>query len=210
MCSRSPPPPGPEPLQSCPSRGLPPLLALTTFFLGLPRGLLPLFRFCSSLSCSLEKTRIKDNVYREEKNIWGSWGSQVGTGEHPCLHQQHPCSFQHSVMDHVILPILNLCLFQFLVRFAVFLAQGHQAKGRICPSSAKPCFGYAPAVLSFPAECRKNKRIPWKFSESPPLLDSFNLSCTFWCGHGGPGWSWGTGMFQVTVLIFWFCLNGWC
>lgn len=103
-------------------------------------------------------------------------------------------------MDYMVLSILNLCLFQLLVSFAIFLAQGDQAKGRICPGPAKPCFGYAPAVLSFHAECGKSKRIPWKLSESPSLLGSFHHSCTSWSGHGGPAGGWGTGMFQVTVL----------
>lgn len=71
MCQGHPPPPVP-PKARAPLELSQPLLGLTTFFLGLPRGLLPLFLFCASLSCSLEKTRIKDNVYGEHKSIWGN------------------------------------------------------------------------------------------------------------------------------------------
>lgn len=58
-------------------------------------------------------------------------------------------------MDREVLPILNLC--QFLVRFVGFLAQGDQAKGRIC---SQPCFGYAPAVLSFMLRVGKANAFP--------------------------------------------------
>lgn len=72
------------------------------------------------------------------------------TREHPCLHQDHPCSFQQSVIDHVGLPILNLCLPQFLVRFAIFLAQGHQAKGRICPQPCQALIWSCPCSAELP------------------------------------------------------------
>lgn len=54
-------PSGSEPCQGCLCCGFPPPPGLTTCFLGLPLGRLPLLRFCTSFSCSLEKKSPKNN-----------------------------------------------------------------------------------------------------------------------------------------------------
>lgn len=54
-------------------------------------------------------------------------------------------------MDRTALLIPSQWLFQFMVRFAVFLVQRDQANRSICPVSAKPCLTYTLAEPSFPS-----------------------------------------------------------
>lgn len=72
--------PRPEPLQRRHGCGFPPPPALTTCFLGLPLGRLPLLRFCTSFSCSLKKQQLRTMFAgKKKKNIQNHSGLSLSS-----------------------------------------------------------------------------------------------------------------------------------
>lgn len=180
MCA--PGTPHPVPPKARALRELPQPPGLTTFFLGLPRGRLPLFLFCTSLSCSLEKTTVKDNVYGEEKNHLGEL-RQAGGGQRTSLQLPAASDGPHGVPHPKPAPFPIFCHFS---------GTRGSGKGKALP----------PALLSLalvmPLLCwvsllsvGKAKAIPG--SSGSPLL------C--WAPPTPPAPP--AGMFQATVLFKW-------